>query len=469
MWSSTRIGENTMINRTDLNERVREWGLREEVVEKDYVIGWLLWGIGSHPGLSTSWAFKGGTCLKKCYLETYRFSEDLDFTVLPGGIITPEELNTALKDIFAKVYDQSGIELREREPILRVRPDGKSVEGKVYYRGPRNASDVSSIKLDLTPVERVVRPTVLRPISHPYPDQLPSPGTVRCYCFEELFAEKLRAMGERCRPRDLYDIINLFHRRDFRHHPELIRTVFTQKCEAKGVEVFTFNSIEASPHRAELETEWANMLGHQLPALPPFAEFWRELPDLFGWLNGQLSPEELTPIPVGKDEESAWKPPATVWVWGQGIPLESVRFAAANHLCIELGYDGKMRVIEPYSLRITRAGFLLLYAVKSETGELRAYRVDRIESINVTTKPFKPRFTVELTSVGPLTSPPVQTSTRTFTHVSALKSSVTYVFECSYCGKQFKRSSLDTRLHPHKDKDGLFDCPGRTGYLVNQY
>lgn len=29
--------------------------------------------------------FKGGTCLKKCYIETYRFSEDLDFTVLPGG------------------------------------------------------------------------------------------------------------------------------------------------------------------------------------------------------------------------------------------------------------------------------------------------------------------------------------------------------------------------------------------------
>ncbi len=125
-----------MINRTDLNERVREWGLREDVVEKDYVIGWLLWGIGSHPGLSTSWAFKGGTCLKKCYLETYRFSEDLDFTVLPGGIIAPEELNTALKDIFARVYDQSGTEFREREPVLRVRPDGKSVEGRVYYRGP---------------------------------------------------------------------------------------------------------------------------------------------------------------------------------------------------------------------------------------------------------------------------------------------------------------------------------------------
>ena len=442
-------------------------GAREDVVEKDYVIGWLLWGIGSHPGLSTSWAFKGGTCLKKCYLETYRFSEDLDFTVLPGGIIAPEELITALKDIFARVYDQSGVEFREREPVLRVRPDGKSVEGRVYYRGPRNAP-LSSIKLDLTTVEQVVRPTVLRPISHPYPDQLPLPGTVRCYCFEELFAEKLRAMGERCRPRDLYDIINLFHRRDFRPHSELIRSVFIQKCETKGVEVFTFNSIESSPFRTELETEWANMLGHQLPALPHFAEFWRDLPDLFNWLNGQFSPEEFAPVPVGKDDESAWKPPATVWVWGQGIPLESVRFAAANHLCVELGYDRSKRIIEPYSLRRTRAGYFLLYGVKAETGELRAYRVDRIESINVTTIPFKPRFRVELTSAGPLASPPIQRPASTFTHVSSPKSGMTYVIECSHCGKQFKRSSLDTHLRPHKDKDGFFDCPGRTGYLVDQ-
>jgi predicted nucleotidyltransferase component of viral defense system len=28
-----------------------------------------------------SWVFKGGACLKKCYFETYRFSEDLDFSL----------------------------------------------------------------------------------------------------------------------------------------------------------------------------------------------------------------------------------------------------------------------------------------------------------------------------------------------------------------------------------------------------
>ena len=75
-----------MISKADLMERVREWGFRESVVEKDYVLGWVLWGIGFDNRLSEGWAFKGGICLKKCYIETYWFSEDLDFAVLPGGL-----------------------------------------------------------------------------------------------------------------------------------------------------------------------------------------------------------------------------------------------------------------------------------------------------------------------------------------------------------------------------------------------
>ena len=77
-------------------------------------------------------------------------------------------------------------------------------------------------------------------------------------------------MGERCRPRDLYDIVNLFRRQEFRPYAELIRSVYVQKCQAKGLEVYSFDSLEHSPYRAEIETEWANMLGHQLPVLPPF-------------------------------------------------------------------------------------------------------------------------------------------------------------------------------------------------------
>jgi len=46
-----------------------ETGLTPQVVEKDYVLGWLLTAINTHPVLAEFWVFKGGTCLKKCYFE----------------------------------------------------------------------------------------------------------------------------------------------------------------------------------------------------------------------------------------------------------------------------------------------------------------------------------------------------------------------------------------------------------------
>ncbi len=70
-----------MIDREEMLEFAREFQLEPNVIEKDYALGWLLAGIGNHPVLRDAWVFKGGTCLKKCFFETYRFSEDLDFTV----------------------------------------------------------------------------------------------------------------------------------------------------------------------------------------------------------------------------------------------------------------------------------------------------------------------------------------------------------------------------------------------------
>ncbi len=70
-----------MISRDEMMAIAGETGLIPHVVEKDYVLGWLLAAINRNPALSQSWVFKGGTCLRKCYFETYRFSEDLDFTL----------------------------------------------------------------------------------------------------------------------------------------------------------------------------------------------------------------------------------------------------------------------------------------------------------------------------------------------------------------------------------------------------
>lgn len=107
-----------MINRLEVMEFSREFGLDVHVVEKDYVLGWLLAGISSHDSLRSAWVFKGGTCLKKCYFETYRFSEDLDFTVTDSGQMKQEFLTPIFQEITVWIYEQAGIEMpQEQDPI----------------------------------------------------------------------------------------------------------------------------------------------------------------------------------------------------------------------------------------------------------------------------------------------------------------------------------------------------------------
>lgn len=397
-----------MISRAAIDQRVREWGLRHEVIEKDYVLGWMLWGIGRDPVLRDSWVFKGGTCLKKCYIETYRFSEDLDFTVVPNGPIEPADVELRLASVLRQVSEESGIDFSGRPPMLRPRSREGSVEGRVYYRGPLGAPSVASVKLDLSVDELLVRSPQRRPIAHSYaPDEtLPDPADVSCYVFEEVFAEKLRAMGQRARPRDLYDIVNLYRRDDLRIRRDEIYAILEDKCAYKDIGVPTLASIEASGLVPELESEWESMLAHQLPVLPPLAQFWNELEDLFAWLEGADVAPALAPLATAADEDPLWTPPATVDVWGTRVPLEEIRFAAVNHLCVELGYRGSTRLIEPYSLRRTRAGNLVLHALRHDTHAHRSYRVDRIESARATTIPFIPTYAVEFTAAGPLAAPP---------------------------------------------------------------
>ena len=71
-----------MISKKEILKLANSLDLRPDTVEKDYVLGWMLHGIYVNQQLKDKWIFKGGTSLKKCFFETFRFSEDLDFTIL---------------------------------------------------------------------------------------------------------------------------------------------------------------------------------------------------------------------------------------------------------------------------------------------------------------------------------------------------------------------------------------------------
>jgi len=68
-----------MITQAEISKTAHTEQASERIIEKDYVITWLLLGLADSV-LKNSLAFKGGTALKKIYFPDYRFSEDLDFT-----------------------------------------------------------------------------------------------------------------------------------------------------------------------------------------------------------------------------------------------------------------------------------------------------------------------------------------------------------------------------------------------------
>ncbi len=224
---------------------------------------------------------------------------------------------------------------------------------------------------------------------------------MRCYSFAEVFAEKLRALGQRTRPRDLYDVVNLYRRADLRGERDLVISILKDKCAYKDVPVPTLKAVNTTEKVAELNADWQAMLGHQLPTLPPVDEFVAALDELFGWLSGDEA-AELEPVPAERERiEPGWVAPPTIARWPGGAPLEKIRFAGANHLLVELRYQGSTRLIEPYALRRSKAGNLLVYAIKAGSGELRSYRVDRIESVRVTNQAFAPRYANELSVALP--------------------------------------------------------------------
>ena len=239
-----------MIDKREILDQAAAIGLNPHVVEKDYVLGWLLWGVANHEATADNWIFKGGTCLKKCFFETYRFSEDLDFTLTDPAHLDEDFLRNVFTDISVAVYDRTGIE----------------------------------------------------------------------------------------------------------------------------------------------------------------------------------------------------------------IPVDRQR--------VDLLYQGSTRRIEPYSLRRTQEGNVILHAHNRDKNAHRSYRLDRIQGARVTDQSFTPRFAVELSPSGPVSVPPTAPRPPSVRTHRRRSDGPTHVYECAYCGKRFYRKTRTRRLNKHKDKTG-YPCPGRSAHYID--
>lgn len=467
-----------MIEKNEITAIASEVGLGLDTVEKDYVLGWLLHGIHNHP-TARSWAFKGGTSLKKCFFETFRFSEDLDFTIAGNDGFNAENLKTVFCEIIDSLSDQVGIEFFKDELKFKIIDKGNgrfSSQGKVTYNGPlRRARGVMTVKLDLTTDEVLVLDTVRARVHHPYSDEPENGIYSTCYAFEEVVAEKIRALAQRIRPRDLYDVVHFFRNREMIENPALVLSVLDKKCQYKGMGIPTYDDIQQHEKLDELEPQWENMLAHQLPSLPPIESFWQDLEPFFNWLEGHLE-EEASQTPQNTDEQVF-----QIGRYSRNSAVEAIlhkiQFAAANRVCIKLTYHDKIRTVEPLSFRISiSTGNRLFYAYERESAQVKAYSISKIQNVETTNTAYTEIYPVEISATGRISMPPLRRNStgRTRPNLSSYSpprrirrpTTAAYKVQCPICQKTFPRKKLhETALNNHQNKWGG-SCPGTRGYYV---
>lgn len=243
----------------------------ETVIERDYVLAWFLTGLAEHP-LRENLAFKGGTALRRCWVDNYRFSEDLDFTIV--NPITLETILSGFDDIFAAIETKSGLHIKfDREDRHNHQ---NSHTFYLSYQGPLPAPN--DVKVDITITEVLCFPLQARPILRTYDlfSDLPADPTINVYAIEEIVVEKLVALSDRARhePRDLYDLWYLFHHHDLR--------IAEMQAELEIKLEFRQRTIENIVHAVAAKEDrlrrlWSTRLSHQMSDLPPFETVFREL------------------------------------------------------------------------------------------------------------------------------------------------------------------------------------------------
>jgi predicted nucleotidyltransferase component of viral defense system len=259
-----------------LTNRLAERGGRripETVLERDYCLSWLLVGLSRSP-LRDRLAFKGGTALKKCYFADYRFSEDLDFTLIEE---TPwEEIEGHLAAAFEETHKASGVEIRLDHPDRHSHEDSHTFY--LAYDGPLPPARGKSVKADITIRERIVLGLDDRPVLRGYEEyrDLPEDARVRVYSLNEVAVEKAVALLDRARnePRDLYDLWFLTSG----GHVDLSDLVVSveRKLEFRGLTLAQVGR-EFSAKEARFRKLWQVRLAAQMAELPEFDAVYRNV------------------------------------------------------------------------------------------------------------------------------------------------------------------------------------------------
>ncbi len=275
--------------RTRLEEARKRLGIPWEVLERDYLLSWVLAGIGQVASLRKTLVFKGGTALKKCYFGDYRFSEDLGFSCVegaPAGAAMEEAIDQACSAAVALLDEYAPVGITwtrhtEKEP----HPGGQeafTIQAQFPWHRQPHARVIVEASVD----EQVLMPPRQQSVIHEYGE--PLDAEVNVYALEDIAAEKLRAILQhaeklehrgwsRSRARDYYDLWRVLQ--TYREEMRLgdFRTFLTEKCAIRRVAFDGPDAFFDPALLAYVERTWEDWLGPLVANLPPFDVVIEEL------------------------------------------------------------------------------------------------------------------------------------------------------------------------------------------------
>jgi len=215
------------------------------------------------------------------FFEDYRYSEDLDFTAVGKETVNADVIQKSMERLSDLIFKQTGIEINAKKPIIDVLNNNsyqEIIQIRIYYCGhssPASSKSWPKIKLDIRADEIVTYPGEKRKIIHPYSDhEAIKDYEIKTYDFYDLLAEKIRALFERTRPRDLYDVVEICKRSSI--DLSVLKKALKEKCTYKNTQSdLTLLKLESC------EAGWQDQLSHQIRELPTFNQSIKEFNHLY--------------------------------------------------------------------------------------------------------------------------------------------------------------------------------------------
>jgi len=154
------------VNEVARTQRVK----RADLIEKDLILHQILSDLSENKFFKESFVFKGGTCLAKCYLDYFRFSEDIDFTwknqaVFEGKsqndirrYLSPiiDDVGKTFEDI-AKVLDLDFRCIKQDRNYVELTGSDKICTFKVWYQS-EVLGRKTFLKVQMNFVEKICYP-----------------------------------------------------------------------------------------------------------------------------------------------------------------------------------------------------------------------------------------------------------------------------------------------------------------------